>query len=761
MRRRALIVPLIACACAAMLTACGQSKTDAPASSDSSDAENRKENAMTERAPTGSAAFAAVKDLTPPDIEKRPVEITQHGVTRVDNYAWLRDEGWQEVLRDPSKLDDDIRAALDAENAYYKAATADLEDLRGALFAEMRGRIKEDDAGVPSKDGDWKYWTRYREGGEYPIFVRAPADGGAEEILFDGDKESEGAEFFNVGAVAHSPDHRLIAYAVDRLGSEYFSIRVRNVETGEEFDETIESADSLGAVWTADSSAFYYIERDDNQRPKRVKLHRLGTGASEDRLIYEEADDGFFLSVGKSQSGDYIFIYSGSHTSSEVRFLPAGDLDAAPVLIEPRADNVEYSVEHHGDHFYILTNADDAVDFKIARTPVASPGRANWTDWVAHEAGTYILTTIPFKDYFVRLERHNALPRIIVSTYEGDEHAVTFDEAAYSLGVRSGYEFDTSVLRFVYESPSTPEQTYDYDMADRSRALLKTQEVPSGHDASLYAVERIMAPAADGAEIPVTILRLKATPKDGSAPVLLYGYGSYGSTIPASFSTSLLSLVDRGAIYALAHIRGGAAKGRQWYLDGKRDRKMNTFTDFNSAADALIAEGYTSEKNIVIYGGSAGGLLVGAAVNLRPELYAGVIAAVPFVDVINTISDASLPLTPPEWDEWGNPIESAEEYGWIAEYSPYDNIRAEAYPPIMATGGLTDYRVTYWEPAKWVPRLRDEAQGGPFVMRMNMGAGHAGSAARFERLDERAHLFAFALKALGMEGAEPVNHKPE
>lgn len=747
---------LIALGCAAFLTACGQN--DSTATKTASDAANQEEKNMTERAPTASAAFTDVLELTPPDIEKRPLEIIQHDITRVDNYAWLRDEGWQEVLRDPSTLDADIRAAIEAENAYYETATADLEDLRKTLFEEMRGRIKEDDSGVPAKDGDWKYWTRHREGGEYPIFVRAPAAGGEEQIVFDGDKEAEGSEFFNIADVAHSPDHRLIAYAVDRLGSEYFSIRVRNLETGEEFDETIESADAVGAVWTADSSAFYYIERDDNQRPKRVKLHRLGTAASEDRLIYEEADDGFFISVGKSQSGEYVFIYAGSHTSSEVHFLAADDLNAEPTLIEPRADNIEYSVAHHGDNFYILTNADDAVDFKIARAPVASPGRENWTDWVAHEAGTYILTTIPFQDYFVRLERHNALPRIVVSTYEGDEHTVTFDEAAYSLGVDDGYEFDTDLVRFSYESPSTPEQTFDYNMNDRSRELLKTQEVPSGHDASLYVVERIMAPGLDGAEVPVTILRLKSTPKDGSAPVLLYGYGSYGASIPANFSTTLLSLVDRGVIYALAHIRGGAAKGRQWYLDGKRDKKMNTFTDFTSAADALIAEGYTSEKNIVIYGGSAGGLLVGAAVNLRPELFAGVIGAVPFVDVINTISDAELPLTPPEWDEWGNPITSAEEYGWIAEYSPYDNIKSAAYPPVMATGGLTDYRVTYWEPAKWIPRLREEATGGPFVLRMNMGAGHAGAAARFERLDERAHLYAFALKSLGMEKAEPVSH---
>jgi oligopeptidase B len=322
----------------------------------------------------------------------------------------------------------------------------------------------------------------------------------------------------------------------------------------------------------------------------------------------------------------------------------------------------------------------------------------------------------------------------------------------------SGFEYDTGNLRFTYESPSTPDQTYDYDMAARTRTLRKTLEVPSGHDASLYVVERIEAGGEGGAKIPVTILRLKTTPKDGSAPALLYGYGSYGSSTSASFSTNILPLVDRGAVYAIAHVRGGADKGRQWYLDGKLDKKMNTFTDFAAAADALIAGGYTAPKKIVLYGGSAGGLLVAATVNLRPELFGGVIGAVPFIDVLNTISDAELPLTPPEWEEWGNPITSAEEYGWIAEYSPYENIRHTDYPPIMATGGLTDYRVTYWEPAKWIARLRDDATGGPFVLRMNMGAGHGGSAARFERLDERAHLYAFALKAWGVEDAKPVTH---
>ncbi|WP_428408896.1 S9 family peptidase [Hyphococcus sp.] len=703
--------------------------------------------------------FADVRAIAAPVIEKRPLEITQHGVTRVDKYGWLRDDKWQEVLRDPSKLDPDIRKMLEAENDYYAAVTKDLEPVRKRLFEEMRGRIKEDDSSVPAKDGEWKYWTKFREGGEYPIFLRAPVSGGGEQVIYDGDAERGDSKFFSIGDVAHSPDHKLAAIVTDRLGSEYYTIRVRNMETGEDYGETIESADGGGVVWSGDSKSFFYIERDDNQRSKWVKLHKLGADPANDRLVYEEPDDAFFLNIEKSQSGEYIFISSGNHDSSETRFVRADAPDVAPQLIAPREPEVLYDVDHHGDQFFIQTNSDRAVDYKIVTAPVSAPEKKNWKDWLPHRLGSQIITFTALKNYLVRLERENALPRIVISTYEGDSHTVAFDEAAYALSMKTGYEYDTNVIRFTYESPSTPEQTFDYDMASRTRTLLKTQEVPSGHDATLYVVERFEAVGEGGAKVPVTILRLKTTPKDGSAPALLYGYGSYGLSTAASFSTNILPLVDRGAVYAIAHVRGGADKGRQWYLDGKLKKKMNTFTDFNAAAQALVDRGYTSAGRIVSYGGSAGGLLVGASVNLRPDLYGGVIAAVPFVDVINTISDADLPLTPPEWPEWGNPIESAEEYQLIASYSPYDNIAHTDYPPIMATGGLTDYRVTYWEPAKWIARLREEAAGGPFVLRMNMGAGHGGSAARFERLDERAHLYAFALKVWGLEDAEPVKHK--
>ncbi len=704
------------------------------------------------------AAAEAFPEVEAPMAEKRPVSIEQHGITRVDNYGWLRDDNWQEVLRDPSVLRDDVRAHLEAENAYYEAMTADLEGLRETLFTEMRGRIQEDASSVPSPDGPWAYYSRFREGGDYPIFAREPRDGGDEQILFDGDAEAGDSDFFSIGGLNTSPDHRLMAYGVDRLGSEYYTVRIRNLETGEEFADSIENT-SGGVIWAADSKSFYYTERDENQRPKRIKHHVLGTDVADDRVVYEEPSDTLFLSAGKSQSGEYVFISSGNGETSETRFVPASDLTAEPVLIAPRVDGQLYNVEHRGERFYIRTNADGAVDFKIVSAPIANPGRENWEDWLAYQPGVMVVGFTTYADHLVRLVRRDANTEIVIADYDRNEHTISFESPAYSLGLSSGREFETSLVRFTYEDFAQPEQTFDYDMVSRERTLRKTQEVPSGHNPDLYVVERITATAADGAQVPVSIIRLKTTPLDGSAPLLLYGYGSYGATIPAGFSTTNLSLVDRGMVYALAHIRGGAAKGRQWYLDGKLEKKMNTFTDFNSAAQALIEAGYTSQGRIVTFGGSAGGLLVGASVNLQPELFAGVIGAVPFVDVINTISDADLPLTPPEWVEWGNPITSAEEYGWIAEYSPYDNIKpGVAYPPIFATGGLTDYRVTYWEPAKWIARLREEAGGGPFVMRMIMDAGHGGSAARFESLRERAHLFAFALHVVGSAEVEPADH---
>lgn len=697
--------------------------------------------------------------INAPAARKEPVEIIQHGEKRIDNYAWMKDENWQEVLRDPSVLKPDIYQHLEAENNYYESMTGNLEELRQQLVAEMRGRIKEDDASVPTPDGPYAYYTKFRQGGNYPVYMRSDRDGGAEKVLFDGDAEAGDSEFFSIGCVESSPNHRYIVCGADRLGSEYYTLQVRDADTDQILDGPIANTDGE-AVWAADSGSFFYIERDDNQRPRRVKRHVLGTHPQEDELVYEETDTGMFLSVGKTTSGVYIIIHIGDQVTTETLFIPANAPFSRPVVLAPRKKGEEYYIDHYQDWFYIRTNRDGAVDFKIMRTLLSAPERENWEDVIPYQAGTLISDFTNFKDYTVRLERKNARPRIVVGHYDGHEEEIAFDESAYSVWYSQGREYETDTLRFYYESMSRPTETIDYDMKTGARRLRKRREVPSGHNPELYVVERHDAVAQDGSGIPMVTLRLKETPLNGSAPVLLYGYGSYGAYIDDGFSPNVLSMVDRGAIYALAHIRGGSAKGQQWYLDGKLSKKMNSFTDFVCCAESLVEKDYTSAGRIVAYGGSAGGLLVGASVNLRPDLFAGVLAAVPFVDVLNTISDESLPLTPPEWPEWGDPIHDPEGYRWIRDYSPYENIqKSRDYPPILATGGLTDYRVTYWEMAKWIARLRDEATGGPFLLRMNMSAGHGGSAARFEQLEERAHLYAYALHLWGLRDADPVSHK--
>ncbi|MEQ8934554.1 MAG: S9 family peptidase, partial [Amphiplicatus sp.] len=456
--------------------------------------------------------FADARKIPPPKVEKRPVTITQHGETRTDDYAWLRDENWREVLHDPSLLRADIRAMLEAENAYYVKVTEDLAPLREKLLAEMRGKIKEDDSSVPLADGPWNYWREFREGGEYPVYYRAPRAGGEPETLFDGDAERGDSVFFNIGDITHSPDHSLLAYALDRVGSENYAIRIRNLKTDEELPEAIELASGEGAVWAADSSGFFYVERDAHQRPKRVKYHKLRTAPASDSVVYEEPDDGFFLHIGKTLSGDFILISSGDHTTSEVRVLSAHAPESEPALIAAREQDIEYSVDHRDDTFIILTNADGAVDFKIVTAPVSSPGRQNWRDLVPHVAGNHILYVIVFADYMVRLERRDALPHIVVTAKDGETHEITFQEPAFELHLNEGYEFDTTIIRYVYDSPSTPAETYDYDMKARTRVLLKTQEVPSGHEKSRYVVDRIDIQTGDGALIPVTLLHRKETP---------------------------------------------------------------------------------------------------------------------------------------------------------------------------------------------------------------------------------------------------------
>jgi oligopeptidase B len=696
---------------------------------------------------------AATKNpaLLPPIAPRRPHSFTHHGITASDDYAWLKDANWQEVLRDPSVLDPDIRSYLEAENAYTESLLGHTEPLQTKLVAEMRGRIKEDDSSVPSPDGPFAYFRKFREGGQHEMFGRMPRDGGAEEIVLDGDELAKDHDYFRFGGSRHSSDHRLVAWSADIKGSEYFTIFVREWESGRDLDDAIEDTDG-GVVWTTDCKSFFYVKLDDNHRPTQVWRHRRGTTQADDTLIYEEQDSGWFTHLHESTSGRFCVIAGGDHETSEQRLIDLANPDAPPRLVAAREEGVQYSLADRGDELFILTNADHAIDFKIVTAPLAAPERNNWHDLIPHRAGVYLLEHDLYAGHLVRLERANALASIIIRDLAtNEEHAIAFDEAAYSLDTIGSYEFETTNLRFSYSSMTTPTEVYDYDMAQRTRVLRKRQEIPSGHNPVDYVTTRIMARARDGAEVPISLLHRRDFVRDGNAPLLLYGYGSYGAAIPASFNANRLSLVNRGFVYAIAHIRGGTDKGWGWYLDGKREKKTNTFDDFAACARALVEEKYTRAKRIVAHGGSAGGMLMGAVANRAGDLFTGIVAEVPFVDVLNTMLDDKLPLTPPEWPEWGNPLLSEKDFRTILSYSPYDNVAAKTYPAILAMGGLTDPRVTYWEPAKWIARLRATMTGGgPVLLRTNMGAGHGGASGRFNRLDEVAIVYAFALWAVGM-----------
>jgi oligopeptidase B len=697
--------------------------------------------------PRGASQEAPMTRPTPPIARKNPVSFEQLGRVRTDDYAWMKDDNWQQVLRDPAALKADVREHLQAENAYTKAMLASTEALQAQLFAEMKGRIKEDDSSVPAPDGPWDYYVRYEIGAEHPVHGRRPrgAETG-EQVLLDEDALSKGKAYFHVGAASHSPDHALYAWAADEQGSEYYTIWIKEIATGQAVGGPIESAYG-DFTFSPDSQWLFWIWRDENARPSKV--FRRPARGGDDVLVYEEHDEGMFLGVATTSDDSHVLIHVGNQETTELWVIPAADPTATPVVAEPRRAGVKYELDHWTDRWVIRTNDDGVVDFKLCVSQDAVPAKAGWRDWVAHEPGRYITGFGCYADHLVRDERVNALDRIVVTRRDGAEHVIDFDEEAFALDLEHGYEYRTTTVRFVYQSPTTPRQWFDYDLESRQRTLRKTQEIPSGHDPARYVARRLYARAGDGSEVPITLLMKRETPVDGSAPLLLYGYGSYGHAMDASFSIRNLSLVDRGWIWATAHIRGGSDKGWGWFLDGRREKKTNTFTDFIACAEHLVGEGYATQGRIAAYGGSAGGMLMGAVANLRPELWGAIIAAVPFVDVLNTMSDTTLPLTPPEWPEWGNPLEDAEAYDRILSYSPYDQVREQAYPPILATGGLSDPRVTYWEPAKWVAKLRDVSTGSaPILLRINMEAGHGGASGRFDFLKEVALDYAFAIWAI-------------
>ena len=694
------------------------------------------------------------RKVRPPHAARGDEVTERYGHRLADPYAWLRDPDWLRVMREPEALQPDIRKHIEAELAFTDAVLEPIRQLREDLAAELKARIKEEDSTVPAPDGPWAYYRRFLAGGQYPILCRRPRDATddtQEQILLDGNREAEGQSFFAIRGTAHTPDHGLFAFAVDNNGSEYCTVRIKALDTGKLLNDFLENTQG-DMAWSSDGRWLFYTLLDDNHRPSKVMRHRVGVEMEPDALIYEEADDRFFLSLDKTQSGRFIRIDAHDHAdTSEVRLIDADNPEQPARLIVQRSTGVTYDVGDHGGRLLIRTNADGAVDFKVVEAPLADAAPSNWREIVTHKVGCLILSMIVFENYLVRLERENALPRIVVrSLSDGVEHEIGFDEDAYDISMMRGHEFSTTILRFAYSSPTTPQRVYDYDMASRDRVLLKEQEIPAGHNSDNYVCHRLFAPSHDGVKVPLTVLHARITPIDGTAPMLLYGYGSYGFAMPASFSPHVLSLVDRGFVYAIAHVRGGTEVGYDWYLNGKLKNKRNTFLDFIAAAEHLIARSFTAAGHIVAQGRSAGGMVMGAVANMRPDLFKGIVGEVPFVDVINTMSDETLPLTPPEWVEWGDPVRDPEAFEEMLSYCPYTNIRDQAYPNVLATGGMTDPRVTYWEPVKWVAKLRRHNTGdSEILLWINMQAGHGGASGRFDRLKEIALSYSFALMVTG------------
>ena len=686
------------------------------------------------------------KSVVAPTAKRVASVETWHGYKKSDDYKWLKAANWQEVMHDPAKLPRDIRELLEAENRHFKSVMSDTRTLQKTLFKEMKGRIKADDSSVPAPQGEWVYQTRFRKGSQYPIYDRAPA-GGKAKLMLDVNQLAKGHSYFDMGSPDVSPDQSLAAYGFDGKGSEYYELRVRNLASGKDKRDRLKNTTG-DVAWAADGKGFFYTSQDTHHRPLKTYFHILGTKQTTDKLVHNEKDKGLFTSVSTTASERFAKVDIHDHEISEVLLIDLAKPKSKPRMVVPRSAKIEYDVQDWQQSLIIRTNAGGAEDYKLVQAPLANPGLENWQDLVPHRPGIFIVAFGVFKDFMVRLERENALPRIVIRDMRnGAEHSIAFDEEAYSLGFGEMREFDTQILRFSYSSPTTPAQVYDYNMQSRERILRKTQVVPSGHKPTDYVARRVLAPSHDGEQIPVTLLYRKTTKLDGSAPLWLYGYGSYGMSMPAGFSTSILSLVDRGFVYAIAHVRGGQEKGRRWYTNGKLEHKQNTFKDFIAAARYLIAEKFTGKGQIIAQGGSAGGMLMGAVANMAPDLWRGIIAEVPFVDVLSTMLDDTLPLTPPEWPEWGNPIADKKAYETIAAYSPVDNVRPQNYPHILAVAGLTDPRVTYWEPAKWVAQLRvHKTNGNLLLLKTVMTAGHGGASGRFAQLKEVAEAYAFGLK---------------
>jgi oligopeptidase B len=680
-----------------------------------------------------------------PIASKKEFETEHHGHKLSDPYHWLRDPNY------PVVEDKEILAHLEAENAYYKAAMSPHSALTDDIYEQLVARIKQDDSSVPHKHGDYLYWWKFERGAQYRQWFRSALDGSAEESLLDEVALAEGHEYFRLGGLALSPDHRRLAWSTDTDGSERYTIRVRDLSSGVVHEDEIPGT-SGSAAWAADGESFLYTLLSKEHRPYRVKLHKLGTPVSDDVEIYEEADPSFFVNIGKTSSRRFLCIMAGDHVSSEVRILPASDPLSKPVLVAPRRPGHEYYLDDSETEFLIRTN-DTHKNFRVVTAPFDNPAPDQWSELIAATERHYITGLCTFKSFFTLSERIEGQQQIRIRDYEGDEHLIKFAEDSFTAGLGSNSEYDTDVLRVGYQSMVSPPSVMDYHIAERRLELLKEQEIPSGYDKAGYETERLMATSHDGAKVPISIVYAKGFKRDGSCPLHLYAYGAYGMAIPPAFSTSRLSLLDKGFAYAIAHIRGGDEMGYQWYEDGKLQKRTNTFKDFVACAEHLVDTGYASKGGISISGGSAGGTLMGAVTNMRPDLWRAVVSHVPFVDVLNTMLDDTLPLTPIEWPEWGNPIADKEAYDYILSYSPYENTSATDYPLMMVTAGLNDPRVTYWEPAKWVAKLRElKTDKNLLIYKTNMGAGHGGKSGRFEKYFEVAEEYTFLLAAFGLAG---------
>lgn len=698
-----------------------------------------------------------------PRADRIMTERVLHGVKLQDEFAWLKAPNWQEALNDAEKLPSRIRNYLQAENRYFQAMMAPLVPLQKKLYQELRGRMVEDDATVPVVDGNWAYYWRYVPGKNHRQFLRRPVMDAVnqpdlftvgrlpeDQLILDVNRLALDRPGFNLGSVKHSPDHRLLAYSIDNTGAESYRIQVRSLATGKDLNDTIDNSDG-NFEWLVDGSGFLYVGLDSNRRARQVWKHRLGTPQSADKLVFEAPQEsGFFTSVWRTRDDRFYGIGCGDFQTGEVYLIAVDDPQMQPRLIAAREPDLQYSINLHGDTLYIRTNADGANDFKIVTAPLKTPQRRYWKDLIPHRPGRFITSVGLFANHLVRKERENGLERLVIRRLsDGKEHALAFNEEAYSLGFSTGYTFDTPFVRLNYSSMITPPQIIDYHMETRQRLLRKQLAVPSGYDRRQYVTHRLQASAPDGEKVPVTLLYQQKTALDGTAPLLIQAYGAYGLSQHAHFRKHVFSLVDRGFVVALAHVRGGMDKGYAWYTGGRGLNKPNTFSDFLAVAHELIRQGYTHAGRIVAYAASAGGMIIGVAANQAPQLFCAMITDVPFVDVLNTMLDDSLPLTPSEWPEWGNPLTDKQAFETILSYSPYDNVRPQDYPHLLVLASLADSRVTYWEPAKWVARLRDKrTNDNALLLRTDMSSGHVGVSGRFSGLQGVAMIYAFAIKAI-------------